>query len=222
MDLTGQTDQKIKKDIIDHLFWDHRVDASRVTVEVKAGSVTLSGTVPDYASRQAAESDVWSIPGTRSVENQITVETLVKGSVDKKIREDAEYALTKLAGVDQGKVDVSAVSGWVTFKGEVDSFWKKIQAEEMTSLVPHVKGITNELVVVPTENKKDQEIGEEIMKALDRNANVDVNSVHVEVKDGEVALSGRVPSVYSRWSALEVAHYNGGVVDVQDNLAVQG
>jgi len=52
------TDEKIKKQVVDQLYWDARVDASDVKVEVSDRNVILTGTVPSYGVRQAVETSV--------------------------------------------------------------------------------------------------------------------------------------------------------------------
>ncbi len=68
-----ETDEKIKKDVVDQLFWDGRVDSSEIQVAVSEGAVTLSGNVQSFAARQAAESDALSIPGVVALKNLLTV-----------------------------------------------------------------------------------------------------------------------------------------------------
>lgn len=50
-------DEKIKKNVTDQLYWDHRVDASDVQIEVDEGVVTLSGNVPSFTAKDAAYDD---------------------------------------------------------------------------------------------------------------------------------------------------------------------
>ncbi|TFF85228.1 BON domain-containing protein, partial [Candidatus Heimdallarchaeota archaeon] len=40
------TDEEIKKKLTDQLYWDTRVDASDIDIDVNGSSVTLSGKVP--------------------------------------------------------------------------------------------------------------------------------------------------------------------------------
>jgi osmotically-inducible protein OsmY len=64
-------------------FWDKdaaalrrsaELDARRIRVEVKHGTVTLLGRVRSWAEREEAERAAWSSPGTTVVENEIVVE----------------------------------------------------------------------------------------------------------------------------------------------------
>lgn len=45
-------DVKLKKDVVDSLYWDSRVDASRIKVDVADGKVTLTGTLSDHTAIQ--------------------------------------------------------------------------------------------------------------------------------------------------------------------------
>jgi hypothetical protein len=69
-------DEDIKKDIVDALYWDRRVDASLVTVTVSDGNVMLGGSVPDRAALEAAEDDARVVGGkgrVQTVENRLRI-----------------------------------------------------------------------------------------------------------------------------------------------------
>jgi osmotically-inducible protein OsmY len=68
------TPEEVKDKIEDALRRSAELDARRIRVEVKDGSVTLHGRVRSWAEREEAERAAWSSPGTTVVENEIVVE----------------------------------------------------------------------------------------------------------------------------------------------------
>ena len=66
-------DEQIKKAVVDMLYWDNRVDASNIDVEVTDGAVTLRGTVPSYTIKEAALFDAWKVIGVKKVDNNCYV-----------------------------------------------------------------------------------------------------------------------------------------------------
>jgi hyperosmotically inducible protein len=65
--------EEIKRDLIDELYWDYRVDASDVKAGVSDGKVTLTGTVPSYYARGRAHDSAAYTLGVLEVDNQIVV-----------------------------------------------------------------------------------------------------------------------------------------------------
>ena len=51
----NKTNADVKRDVINELMWDPKVSSSQVKVSADDGIVTLSGTVPHYIEKLAAE-----------------------------------------------------------------------------------------------------------------------------------------------------------------------
>ncbi len=217
----SRRDEEIKKDIIDTFYWDSRIDVSDINVAVDDGAVNLTGTVPDYAMVQAAVSDAWSVSGIQSVNNGLKVQTLIKSSQDLQLQREIENILIRLVHINPDDIQVTVENGWVTFSGEVDSLWKKVRAEESAAVMKGVTGTTNELIVVPTESVEDQILGEVIIKTLERNAYLDINSIHVKVENGSISLSGSVNTRKGRDSAYEAVKTLVGVRHIENNLEIR-
>jgi len=66
------TKEKIKKDL-NHLYWDRRVNADEIEVEVLDGTVILTGTVTSHFAKLSASEDAWNILGVWSVDNRLKV-----------------------------------------------------------------------------------------------------------------------------------------------------
>jgi osmotically-inducible protein OsmY len=213
-------DEQIKKTVVDMLYWDSRVDASDIHVEVTEGEVTLRGTVPSYAVKEAALFDTWKVPGVKKVNNNSfvkfpsTAKTLTDSEIEKSIKKQLEWN----DSTSNENIHVTVKKGVVTLEGHVDAYWKTFRAQQIISDVIGVVDIDNKLAVVPTETITDQVIATDIVNAMDRSYAVNTDDVNVEVEDGIVTLSGTMLTRASYDAALECAFNTFGVKDVKDRL----
>jgi osmotically-inducible protein OsmY len=214
--------ETIKKDIVDQLYWDHRVDASDVKVDIKDDKVTLWGTVPSYFARNAAFYDTYSITGVTKIENNITVKypTIPELPSDQDIQAHIENLLLWNESIDSTNINVTVNTGIVTLTGSVDAYWKKLTAENVVGRARGVLDINNELAVVPTKNVVDKAIAKDIVNAIDRHYGLDPEEIDVRVSKGKVTLSGEVKSWLDYRSAMNIAEFTIGVKDVDDKLII--
>jgi osmotically-inducible protein OsmY len=189
-------DHSIRVDILVHLEWDDRIDANNIRIEVEAGDVTLSGVVPTYTAREAARDLAWSVEGVRSVIDKLDIAPTagVDLPTDLEIRSILADILDLDPEIDAREVDVSVVDAWVMLRGSVDTYWKKLRAQEKLSSVRGIKVMTDGLAVVLTRSVTDKVIAEGIVEAVDRDIRVNVDDVTVVVDRGMVKLSGIVPT----------------------------
>jgi osmotically-inducible protein OsmY len=217
-----RTDEDIKRDLVDEMYWDYKVDASDIKIEVSDGRVTLTGTVPSYSARNAASTATWGIDGVTEVINLLTVEfppaLTVPADTDLKTR--VENSLTWNPDIYSVDIDVRVTDGVVRLEGTVDSYWKRWKAEDIISDLSGVIDVENHLAVVPSESFVDKDIAEDIESALERNIYVDAEQVTVKVENGKVTLTGTVPSYFARGKAYDAAAFTPGVIEVDNNLVV--
>lgn len=221
--MATRRDEVLKKDVIDQLFWDDRVDASEINVSVENGTVTLKGTVGTYSAKGAASTDAWAIEGVSSVNNNLTVEypETFEVPTDDEIKANVETSLSLNLSIDVSDIDVAVTAGIVTLEGSVDAYWKKVRAENIASGITGVLDIINKITIVPTENFIDKDIAQDIMDSISRNYKVNVDNVDVKVEDGNVTLSGTVDDWSAYRAAMDAAEFTAGVVDVEDNLIIE-
>jgi osmotically-inducible protein OsmY len=217
-----RTDEQTKKDIVDQLYWDYRVDASGVQVEVSDGKVTLKGNVPSYSARDAAATNAWEIAGVKSVTNLLAVQfpSTLSVPTDEEIEDSAKITLAWNPDVYSVDIEVSVTGGLVKLEGTVDAYWKKWRAEKLVSDLRGVRGVENHLSVVLTASRVDKEIAGDIEAALDRSLYIHAEDVTVAVEYGKVRLSGSVPTYYARERATQTAANTLGVIDVENDIVV--
>lgn len=220
----ARTDELIKQDIVDQLILDDSVDASKVSVEVSNGTATLRGEVPTYLTKTSAYDDAIGVIGVTGVRNQLVVRYPSTASVptDEEMETRIHAKLSENPDIAVTDMEIEVGAGVVTLRGTVDAMWKKIHAEDIVSLEPGVVLIENHLAVVPERDLVDQEIARDIVTKLESKVAVDADDVNVRVRDGQVNLSGTVPSWLARNEAYSSALFTPGVVDVTNRLAVSG
>jgi len=217
-----RSDEVIKKDVVDELYWDNRIDASNINVKVDNGIVKLSGEAPTYNSLTLARSLPWRIGGINDVKENIRVNYVLPAPLPS--NEDVgiwiENTLAWDPVIDETRITVSVDNGIVTMEGTVDAYWKKSFVEDKISGIRGILDIENKLAVVPTERIDDEVIAQDIVAAFDRDVQVDPETITVDVKDGIATLSGVVPYPASRRAAERDASLTGGVIDVINELEV--
>lgn len=215
-------DENIKKNIVDSLYWDDRVDASTIDADVSDGKVILKGTAPSYFAKTAAAENAWTVNGVKNVENEIkvTYPSMVDILTDDEIKISLENMFLWDPDIPEKNIDVKADGGIVTLSGHVDKLWKKFYAERKAIGISGIISVINEIIVTPEEDVVDETIGEDVIKAIKRSTTIDVNKINVEVKSGEVTLSGEVPTWYDYRRVYDAALYTPGVTRIIDNLLI--
>jgi hyperosmotically inducible protein len=223
MAIATRSSEDIRKDVVDQLYWDGRVDAAGVEVKVVDGTVRLGGTVPTHSARRAAEEDAWQVPGVKSVENGLAVAypDEVEAPADEEIGANLANLLRWDADLESADIDVAVARGWVTLRGTVGAYWKKRRAEDLAATLTGVQGVRNELAVVPSGIYEDRLIADSIVAALERNINGDVESMSVQVNGGQVTLTGSVSDLPAFRAAQAAAEYTPGVVAVSNELTLR-
>jgi osmotically-inducible protein OsmY len=214
------SDEEIKKMVVDELYWDDRIDASKIMVKVENGNVIITGSVPSYMVRDLAERGVSRIRGVMAIKNHLTVMYTGFPS-DEEIRFSIQNLITANPELRKEDIHVSVGGGIATLNGSVTSYWKKTQGRRIACAANGVLDVVNKLTVVPTKKVSDRAIAEDVIAAIERNTYADIKNITVEVKNGVVTLTGSVPSWAAFDSAQDAAEFTRGVVNVINDLVIQ-
>ncbi len=124
------------------------------------------------------------------------------------------------------QVSVSTTDGTVWLRGKVDSEEAKMAAADIAKGVEHVKGVRNELQVVPAAeraqvNTDDKAITTMVEKRLKTDPQLKSAHIAARVDAGIVTLTGHVKSIMLSSRASEILGDVPGVKAVRNDLTYQ-
>jgi osmotically-inducible protein OsmY len=215
------SDKDIKRAVENAILWDSRIESPEISADVENGGVTLSGTVPDLASRKYAEDNAYLVPGVLLVTNNIHIRLSHKTPPDDLVQSNIRNVLFYNPSIDAARIDVIVSKGLVTLKGTVNAFWKKQKAEEIVSNIRGVQKIINELGVVTTLQHADEDIANHIIESFTQDMYIISSNITVQVNNGTVTLTGTASSWIAKRKAEEIANNTSGVSNVDNRITVQ-
>ncbi len=121
------------------------------------------------------------------------------------------------------EIGVTAKNGIVTLTGTVDSYAKKMEAEDATKAVNGVKAVVEKITVSfsSMNGNTDEKIASEIISAFQWNWSVPTDAVKVKVENGWVTLDGALHWNYQREGAKKAVKNLAGVKGISNNITIQ-
>jgi hypothetical protein len=129
------SDATIKRLVVDELYWDSRLDVSKINVEVTDGTVILTGHVTTISDRYSAEADA------RMIRN---------GGPSRMDLFDHKPELSKRSGQPHPEqVEVFQLGNKNVLMGTPFQFAKHGQCGmELSELIPHLAGVADDLCLI--------------------------------------------------------------------------
>ena len=215
-----KTNVQLQSDVRTELAWDPRVDDKEIRVDATGGVVTITGTVPTFADKWAAERAAERVFGVQAVANDLAVAVPVTYE-----RSDTDIAQTVIDALEwdvqvpDTKIKAAVSNGWITLQGDVEWRYQRDAAARAVRNLAGVRGVTNNIMIT-AKRVSSHDVSKSIKEALERRADRTADRINVETLGSVVTLTGTVTSFGDRRAAEGAAWSAPGVSDVLDELAV--
>jgi osmotically-inducible protein OsmY len=209
------TDVEMQRAVVEALDRNRLVHAEEISVEVSDGDVALRGTVGSILQEWEATSSASSVPGIRSLDNQLQVRLMgTEGHADADTEAAVLDALATAQLLEGAEVDVEVRDGTVTLRGGVELASRREEVARVAHGVPGVARVVNRLDVW-------LELSSEYVVDRLRDAILGLDRIAVRVDENDVTLTGTVSSREHHDVVLAAASSTPGVAAVHDDLTVR-
>ncbi len=142
---------------------------------------------------------------------------------NQELQTDVQNAIKWEPLLNAAEIGVTAKDGVVSLTGVVDSYAKKMEAENAAKKVIGVKALVEKIEVKfpSTWSKTNAEIATEVLTGLKNNWSVPNDKVTVKVEDGWVTLEGELAWNYQKDAAKSAVNYLMGVKGVTNNIKIK-
>lgn len=139
------------------------------------------------------------------------------------LQKDVQDAIKWEPLLNAAEIGVTAKDGVVTLTGVVDSYAKKLEAEDAAKNVAGVKAVAEEITIEfhGAAKHNDSQVATEVVNAFKFNWEVPEDNVRVTVERGWITLSGEVEWNYQKEAARKAVRHLAGVKGVTNNLTIK-
>ena len=214
-----KSNEVLQRDVQDAIKWEPSLNAAEIGVIAKDGIITLTGTVDTYGKKSDAEAATKKVAGVKAVVEEIKVKLCnCENKNDEEIATEVMNVLKLSVEIPKDKILVKVENGWVTLYGELEWNYQKEAVNDVTSNLPNVKWVVNNITIKSQRNDKVER--EDIENALKRNWTLENRNIRVSVTDNKVTLNGTVHSWFQKDEASRLAWNAPGIYNVDNQLTV--
>jgi len=224
------TDSRIESSAANSYTFKTTLKDDSIKVDSKDGVVSLTGTVAAASDKSLAEDTVASLPGVKSVNNELLVsgEQPAEHS-DTWITMKVKTALLFHRNVSATGTTVYTKDGVVTLQGEASSMAQKELTTEYAKDIDNVKSVNNDMTIAKTPAAPDTTIGDkiddasitaEVKSSLLSHHSTSALHTGVTTTDGVVTLSGVAQNDAEKSLVTKLVTDINGVTSVINNMTV--
>jgi len=227
----SDTDSRIESSAAKSYVFKTYLKNDSIKTESRNGVVTLTGTVCDSSHKSLAQDTVESLPGVRSVDNQLQVNgTQPAEHSDAWLCTKVKTTLLFHRHVSASGTTVYVKDGIVTLQGEANSLAQKELTTEYARDIDHVRGVKNEMTVANAPAAPDSTLGEkiddasitaEVKATLLSHRSTSAIRTKIETTDGVVTVSGVARNAAEKTLVTKLVADINGVTSVINNMTVE-
>jgi osmotically-inducible protein OsmY len=139
------------------------------------------------------------------------------------LQSDVQNAIKWEPLLHAAEIGVTAKDGIVSLTGVVDSYLKKMEAENAAKKVIGVKALVEDIEVKFPDSwvKSNSDVAKNVLAAFKANGSVPDDKISIKVEDGWVTLEGELAWNYQKDAAKNAVKYLSGVKGVFNNIKIK-
>ncbi len=225
----SETDERIESSAKKSFVFKTYLSGDSIQTASKDGVVTLTGTVADPSHKRLAQDTVASLPGVKTVNNQLVVKEASPERSDTWLYVKVKNTLAIHRSVSATGTKVELNEGVVTLKGEASSVAAKDLATEYARDVEGIKGVKNEMTIAATPQTEvktlaeiidDASVTAQVQFVLLSHRSTMLLQVTVSSSDGVVNVGGKANSAAEKDLVTKLAKDVHGVKNVVNNMLI--
>ena len=226
----ADTDSRIESSAAKSYTFKTTLKDDAIKTESKDGVVTLTGTVADASHKSLAENTVASLPGVKSVDNQLKITGVQPAEhSDAWITTKVKSALLFHRNVSATGTTVYTKDGVVTLQGEASSIAQKELTTEYAKDIDNVKSVNNEMTIAKTPATPKETMGDKIddasitaqvKSALLSHRSTSALKTTVSTTDGVVTVGGIAKNEAEKSLVTKLVTDINGVASVVNNMTI--
>jgi len=226
----ADTDSRIESSAAASYTFKTTLKDDSIKTESKDGIVTLTGTVAEASHKSLAEDTVASLPGVKSVDNQLTISGDQPAEhSDAWITAKVKTALLFHRNVSATGTTVYTKDGVVTLQGVADSMAAKELTTEYAKDIDNVKEVHNEMTIAMTPAPADATMGDkiddasitaEVKSSLMSHSATSALHTTVSTMNGVVTVGGIAKNEAEKTLVTKLATDINGVSSVINNMTI--
>ena len=143
---------------------------------------------------------------------------------NEELQKDVQDAIKWEPLLNAAEIGVIAQDGVITMTGTVDSYAKKLEAEDAAKSVKGVKAVIVKLdIKFKSEwaREDDSQIASDIIEAAKWNWDIPEDKIKAKVENGWVTLDGEVEFYYQREAIEDLVENHAGITGVTNNITIE-